>query len=57
VFELGLKKYGDDPEFALCYINFLSHLNGGLGCFSKKYYWSITTVFNFGYILIFIVDL
>uniref|UniRef100_A0A915JBM5 Suppressor of forked domain-containing protein n=1 Tax=Romanomermis culicivorax TaxID=13658 RepID=A0A915JBM5_ROMCU len=27
VFELGLKKFGDNPEFALAYIDFLSHLN------------------------------
>lgn len=27
IFELGLKKFGDRPEFALAYIDYLSHLN------------------------------
>ncbi|XP_041351773.1 cleavage stimulation factor subunit 3-like [Gigantopelta aegis] len=27
IFELGLKKFGDFPEYALCYIDFMSHLN------------------------------
>lgn len=25
---MGLKKYGDEPEYALAYVDFLSHLNG-----------------------------
>ncbi|VDP13735.1 unnamed protein product [Soboliphyme baturini] len=33
IFELGLKKYGDKPEFALAYIDFLSHLNGTIVIF------------------------
>ena len=28
IFELGLKRYNDVPEYALCYIEFMSHLNG-----------------------------
>ncbi|MGH0157955.1 UNVERIFIED_CONTAM: hypothetical protein FKN15_034744 [Acipenser sinensis] len=28
IFELGLKKYGDIPEYILAYIEYLSHLNG-----------------------------
>lgn len=28
IFELGLKKYGDIPEYILAYIDYLSHLNG-----------------------------
>ena len=28
IFELGLKRYADVPEYALCYIEFMSHLNG-----------------------------
>lgn len=28
IFELGLKKYGDIPEYVLAYIDYLSHLNG-----------------------------
>lgn len=31
IFELGLKKYGDIPEYILAYIDYLSHLNGKLG--------------------------
>ncbi|GLD98713.1 hypothetical protein PINS_up007431 [Pythium insidiosum] len=27
IFELGLKKYIHEPEFVLCYLDFLSHLN------------------------------
>ncbi|CAI4231019.1 unnamed protein product [Auanema sp. JU1783] len=27
VFDLGLKKYGDEPEYACAYVDFLSHLN------------------------------
>ncbi|XP_036595701.1 cleavage stimulation factor subunit 3-like [Trichosurus vulpecula] len=27
IFELGLKKYGDDPEYILAYIDYLSHQN------------------------------
>ncbi|KAL3995495.1 Suppressor of forked protein (Suf) family protein [Acanthocheilonema viteae] len=27
VFDMGLKKYGDEPEYALAYVDFLSHLN------------------------------
>ncbi|PRD36893.1 UNVERIFIED_CONTAM: Cleavage stimulation factor subunit 3 [Trichonephila clavipes] len=27
IFELGLKKYGDNPDYILCYIDYLSHLN------------------------------
>ncbi|CAG5134130.1 unnamed protein product [Candidula unifasciata] len=27
IFELGLKKYADSPEYASCYIDFMSHLN------------------------------
>ncbi|XP_005107016.1 cleavage stimulation factor subunit 3 [Aplysia californica] len=27
IFELGLKRFGDNPEYAACYIDFMSHLN------------------------------
>ncbi|KAG8193841.1 hypothetical protein JTE90_029573 [Oedothorax gibbosus] len=27
IFELGLKKYGETPDYVLCYIDYLSHLN------------------------------
>ncbi|VDK40566.1 unnamed protein product [Anisakis simplex] len=27
VFDMGLKKYGDEPDYALAYTDFLSHLN------------------------------
>ncbi|XP_058803933.1 protein suppressor of forked [Phymastichus coffea] len=27
IFELGLKKFGDNPDYILCYIDYLSHLN------------------------------
>ena len=30
VFDLGLKKYGDEPEYCLAYVDFLTHLNGKL---------------------------
>lgn len=28
IFELGLKKFGDNPDYVRCYIDYLSHLNG-----------------------------
>lgn len=28
IFELGLKKFSHSPEYVLCYIDYLSHLNG-----------------------------
>lgn len=28
IFELGLKKFSHIPEYVLCYIDYLSHLNG-----------------------------
>lgn len=28
IFELGLKKFANCPEYVLCYIDYLSHLNG-----------------------------
>lgn len=28
IFELGLKKYGNVPEYILAYVDYLSHLNG-----------------------------
>lgn len=36
IFELGLKKYGDIPEYILAYIDYLSHLNGGLCIIAQK---------------------
>jgi len=30
IFELGLKKFPEDPDFILCYLDYLSHLNGRL---------------------------
>lgn len=36
IFELGLKKYGDIPEYILAYIDYLSHLNGGLSFIYKN---------------------
>lgn len=27
IFELGLKKFGNNPDYILCYIDYLSHLN------------------------------
>ncbi|EDW82265.1 uncharacterized protein Dwil_GK25707 [Drosophila willistoni] len=27
IFELGLKRFGGSPEYVMCYINYLSHLN------------------------------
>lgn len=35
VFDLGLKKYGDEPDYACAYLDFLTHLNGEmLLCFN-----------------------
>lgn len=28
IFELGLKKFSNCPEYVICYIDYLSHLNG-----------------------------
>lgn len=30
IFELGLKKFGGNPEYVKCYVDYLSHLNGKL---------------------------
>ena len=30
IFELGLKRFGDDPNYVLAYIDHLSHLNGNV---------------------------
>lgn len=32
IFELGLKKFADNPDYILCYIDYLSHLNGKKMC-------------------------
>ena len=28
IFELGLKRFGGSPEYVMCYVDYLSHLNG-----------------------------
>lgn len=28
IFELGLKKFGGSPDYVMCYVDYLSHLNG-----------------------------
>lgn len=28
IFELGLKRFGDEPDYLLAYIDYMSHLNG-----------------------------
>ena len=28
IFELGLKKFAEDADYIMCYIDYLSHLNG-----------------------------
>lgn len=28
IFELGLKKFPDDVDYIMCYVEYLSHLNG-----------------------------
>lgn len=28
IFDYGLKRYANDPDYALAYVEFLSHLNG-----------------------------
>ena len=28
IFELGLKKFGDEPHYVLAYLDHMSHLNG-----------------------------
>lgn len=30
IFELGLKKFGGSPDYVMCYVDYLSHLNGKL---------------------------
>lgn len=40
IFELGLKKYGDIPEYILAYIDYLSHLNGTLFVHSYVFFMS-----------------
>lgn len=50
IFELGLKKYGDIPEYILAYIDYLSHLNGRswvMKQFTKPVPWLITVVLFF----------
>jgi cleavage stimulation factor subunit 3 len=36
IFELGLKKFSDNPEYILCYVDYLSHLNGKYTLFCLK---------------------
>lgn len=42
IFELGLKRFGGSPEYVMCYIDYLSHLNGNFVFnflkFNKFYY-------------------
>lgn len=33
IFELGLKKFGGSPDYVMCYVDYLSHLNGN---FSRR---------------------
>lgn len=30
IFELGLKRFGGSPEYVMCYVDYLSHLNGNV---------------------------
>jgi len=36
IFELGLKKYCDNPQYIISYIDYLSHLNGKLFIYNSK---------------------
>lgn len=36
IFELGLKKFGGNPEYVKCYVDYLSHLNGKYKEIRKK---------------------
>lgn len=38
IFELGLKKFGDNPDYILCYIDYLSHLNGKIISWNREFY-------------------
>ena len=31
IFELGMKKFSDEPKYVLAYLDYLSHLNGKEG--------------------------
>lgn len=45
IFELGLKKYGDIPEYVLAYIDYLSHLNGKLHALRcPRKHWAVSSV-------------
>lgn len=46
IFELGLKRFGGSPEYVMCYIDYLSHLNGNFvfiffKLFNKLYFYCI----------------
>lgn len=46
IFELGLKKFGDNPDYILCYIDYLSHLNGKKMCEKVIYNFLYVYVYN-----------
>lgn len=45
IFELGLKKFSNSPQYILCYVDYLSHLNGGFCTF--EYLLGIPADFKF----------
>lgn len=47
IFELGLKKFGDNPDYVRCYIDYLSHLNGAYRQNVIKYLFNIVSIYNF----------
>lgn len=51
IFELGLKKYGDIPEYILAYIDYLSHLNGNI-CAKKKNQIFVLLVINENFLIL-----
>ena len=42
IFELGLKRFGDDPNYVLAYVDHLSHLNGSVQDYTVDHFISIT---------------
>ena len=42
IFELGLKRFGDDPNYVLAYVDHLSHLNGSMQDHTVDHFISIT---------------
>lgn len=60
IFELGLKKFSNCPEYVICYIDYLSHLNGkhSMPIFSANEYGTFNplSLFCFCFLFSFLIE-